>query len=109
LLGVVDGLGEQELVIGPVCDLSLLGRELQVQIADRDVVPIRLIERGTAGNRTLHPRDVGIVKRRTPERVDRTDVLLRHVATSWYQGRVSVTLTGWSAIELPERSRWRTR
>ncbi len=28
---------------------------------------------------------------------------LRSVATSWYEGRVSVALTGWSSIEFPER------
>ncbi len=33
-------------------------------------------------------------------------VRLVAVATSWYDGRVSVALTGWSRIDSPERGRW---
>ncbi|QLH79813.1 DNA-binding protein [Halosimplex rubrum] len=33
-------------------------------------------------------------------------VRLRHVEKSWYEGRVSVAVTGWSTIEFPERGRW---
>ncbi|WP_324759499.1 DNA-binding protein [Haloarcula montana] len=32
-------------------------------------------------------------------------VRFRSVATSWYEGRISVALTGWSRIEFPERER----
>ncbi|QLH79667.1 hypothetical protein HZS55_21255 [Halosimplex rubrum] len=35
-------------------------------------------------------------------------VRLRSVEKSWYEGRVSVAVTGWSEIELPERERWWT-
>lgn len=34
------------------------------------------------------------------------DVVLRNVAKSWYEGRCSVAVTGWSQIEFPERGRW---
>jgi ssDNA-binding replication factor A large subunit len=33
-------------------------------------------------------------------------VRLIDVATSWYDGRVSVALTGWSRVDFPERDRW---
>jgi hypothetical protein len=33
-------------------------------------------------------------------------VVFRNVSKSWYQGRVSVALTGWSRVEFPERERW---
>ncbi|WP_436932695.1 DNA-binding protein [Halosimplex halobium] len=33
-------------------------------------------------------------------------VRLRAVEKSWYEGRVSVAVTGWSQIEFPERGRW---
>ncbi|WP_415383289.1 DNA-binding protein [Halosimplex sp. TS25] len=33
-------------------------------------------------------------------------VRLRHVEKSWYEGRVSVAVTGWSRIEFPDRGRW---
>jgi ssDNA-binding replication factor A large subunit len=33
-------------------------------------------------------------------------VQLRSVATNWYEGRVSVAVTGWSDIHVPERGRW---
>lgn len=33
-------------------------------------------------------------------------VRLVDVATSWYDGRVSVALTGWSRVDFPERDRW---
>ncbi|WP_246391824.1 DNA-binding protein [Halosimplex pelagicum] len=35
-------------------------------------------------------------------------VRLRNVEKSWYQGRVSVAVTGWSEIEFPEKDRWWT-
>ena len=35
-------------------------------------------------------------------------VRLRNVEKSWYQGRVSVAVTGWSEIEFPEKERWWT-
>lgn len=34
------------------------------------------------------------------------EVVLREAAKSWYNGRVSVALTGWSSVEFPERERW---
>lgn len=33
-------------------------------------------------------------------------VRLHNVARNWYQGRVSVAVTGWSAVSFPERDRW---
>jgi ssDNA-binding replication factor A large subunit len=33
-------------------------------------------------------------------------VRLREVEKSWYEGRVSVAVTGWSQIEFPDRGRW---
>ncbi|QLH78311.1 DNA-binding protein [Halosimplex rubrum] len=33
-------------------------------------------------------------------------VRLRAVEKSWYEGRVSVAVTGWSQIEFPDRERW---
>jgi hypothetical protein len=36
------------------------------------------------------------------------EVILRGVKTSWYEGRVSVAVTGWSEIQFPERERWWT-
>ncbi|AHG01525.1 DNA-binding protein (plasmid) [Halostagnicola larsenii XH-48] len=33
-------------------------------------------------------------------------VRFRAAAKSWYQGRCSLALTGWSRIEFPERGRW---
>ncbi|SIR74002.1 ssDNA-binding replication factor A, large subunit [Haladaptatus litoreus] len=33
-------------------------------------------------------------------------VQLRSVATNWYEGRVSVAVTGWSTLHFPERGRW---
>ena len=33
-------------------------------------------------------------------------VRLREVEKSWYEGRVSVAVTGWSTIEFPDRRRW---
>ncbi|ODR80169.1 DNA-binding protein [Haladaptatus sp. W1] len=33
-------------------------------------------------------------------------VQLRSVAKNWYEGRVSVAVTGWSCIHSPERGRW---
>ncbi|WP_436926204.1 DNA-binding protein [Halosimplex amylolyticum] len=33
-------------------------------------------------------------------------VRLRNVEKSWYQGRVSVAVTGWSEMEFPEKDRW---
>jgi ssDNA-binding replication factor A large subunit len=33
-------------------------------------------------------------------------VEIHRAATSWYQGRVSVALTGWSRVQFPERGRW---
>ncbi|WP_459193172.1 DNA-binding protein [Halosimplex sp. J119] len=33
-------------------------------------------------------------------------VQLRQVEKSWYEGRVSVAVTGWSTIEFPDRGRW---
>ncbi|WP_135365012.1 DNA-binding protein [Halosimplex halophilum] len=35
-------------------------------------------------------------------------VRLRNVEKSWYQGRVSVAVTGWSEVEFPEKDRWWT-
>jgi len=34
------------------------------------------------------------------------EVILRGVKTSWYEGRVSVAVTGWSDIQFPEREAW---
>jgi ssDNA-binding replication factor A large subunit len=34
------------------------------------------------------------------------EVILRGVKTSWYEGRVSVAVTGWSAVQFPEREEW---
>jgi ssDNA-binding replication factor A large subunit len=33
-------------------------------------------------------------------------VQIRQAAKSWYQGRVSVALTGWTQVSFPERDRW---
>ncbi|GAB3022273.1 DNA-binding protein [Natronobiforma cellulositropha] len=33
-------------------------------------------------------------------------VRFRNVSRSWYQGRPSVAVTGWSRLEFPERGRW---
>ncbi|WP_436932485.1 DNA-binding protein [Halosimplex halobium] len=33
-------------------------------------------------------------------------VRLREVEKSWYEGRVSVAVTGWSQVEFPDRGRW---
>jgi hypothetical protein len=33
-------------------------------------------------------------------------VRLHHVEKNWYEGRVSVAVTGWSTIEFPERGQW---
>jgi len=33
-------------------------------------------------------------------------VRLREVEKGWYEGRVSVAVTGWSTIEFPDRGRW---
>ncbi|WP_049985752.1 DNA-binding protein [Halobellus rufus] len=33
-------------------------------------------------------------------------VQFHDVATSWYQGRVSIAVTGWSRLSFPERERW---
>lgn len=33
-------------------------------------------------------------------------VHLRHVEKNWYEGRVSVAVTGWSEVEFPEKGRW---
>jgi hypothetical protein len=33
-------------------------------------------------------------------------VVLRNVSKSWYEGRCSVAVTGWSSIHFPERGRW---
>jgi len=33
-------------------------------------------------------------------------VVLRNVAKSWYEGRCSVAVTGWSSIHFPERGQW---
>ncbi|WP_231186355.1 DNA-binding protein [Haladaptatus sp. DYF46] len=33
-------------------------------------------------------------------------VQLRSVAKNWYEGRVSVAVTGWSTLHFPERDRW---
>jgi len=33
-------------------------------------------------------------------------VRLRNVEKSWYQGRVSVAVTGWSEVEFPEKDQW---
>jgi len=33
-------------------------------------------------------------------------VRLRNVEKSWYEGRVSVAVTGWSQVEFPERGEW---
>ncbi|WP_267644096.1 DNA-binding protein [Haloarchaeobius amylolyticus] len=33
-------------------------------------------------------------------------VRMRNVAKNWYQGRVSVAVTGWSRLIFPERGRW---
>ncbi|WP_436909001.1 DNA-binding protein [Halosimplex marinum] len=33
-------------------------------------------------------------------------VRLREVEKSWYEGRVSVAVTGWSKVEFPNRGRW---
>ncbi|MFC7132729.1 MULTISPECIES: DNA-binding protein [Salinibaculum] len=35
-------------------------------------------------------------------------VRLYNVATNWYEGRVSVALTGWSRVHFPERGQWWT-
>jgi hypothetical protein len=35
-------------------------------------------------------------------------VRLRNVEKSWYEGRVSVAVTGWSQVEFPERGEWWT-
>jgi ssDNA-binding replication factor A large subunit len=33
-------------------------------------------------------------------------VRIRDAARNWYQGRVSVAVTGWSTVTFPERGRW---
>jgi hypothetical protein len=33
-------------------------------------------------------------------------VRIQKAATSWYQGRISVALTGWSTVDFPERGEW---
>ena len=33
-------------------------------------------------------------------------VCIHGAAKSWYQGRVSVAVTGWSTVHTPERGRW---
>jgi len=35
-------------------------------------------------------------------------VRLRNVEKNWYEGRISVAVTGWSKIEFPKRGRWWT-
>jgi len=43
-----------------------------------------------------------------PEVREGEEVILRGVQKSWYEGRVSVALTGWSEVRFPERGRWWT-
>jgi hypothetical protein len=46
-------------------------------------------------------------KRSTQPRVAEGEtVVFRNVSKSWYQGRGSVALTGWSRVEFPEHERW---
>jgi len=33
-------------------------------------------------------------------------VRIHEAATNWYEGRISVAVTGWSIIHFPERGRW---
>jgi hypothetical protein len=43
-----------------------------------------------------------------PEVCEGEEVVLRGVKTSWYEGRVSVAVTGWSEVQFPEREQWWT-
>lgn len=45
-------------------------------------------------------------KSRQPVVEEGERVVFRNVATSWYQGRVSVAVTGRSRLSFPERERW---
>jgi len=41
-----------------------------------------------------------------PEVREGEEVILRGVKKSWYEGRVSVAVTGWSEVRFPEREAW---
>jgi ssDNA-binding replication factor A large subunit len=120
---IVDGAGVMSAVVGVFEEL---------QRAPGQVIPISSIEdvkrrevsiegRVTQLWNPSHPRiaQVGLIEdesgrtkvtvwKRSNQPLMREGerVRLYDAARSWYEGRCSVALTGWSSISFPERGRW---
>lgn len=120
---VVDGAGLMSAVVGVYEELRTAPGQV-IPIADvQDVNRNEVSIRGRVETlwKPLHPKiqQVGLIEDatgavkftiwrasgKTMVREGET-VELRSVARSWYEGRVSVAVTGWSTVFFPERGQW---
>ncbi|WP_423743927.1 DNA-binding protein (plasmid) [Haladaptatus sp. SPP-AMP-3] len=120
---VVDGTSLMSAVVGVYEELRMAPGQV-IPIADvQDVNRKEVSIQGRVKTlwESTHPKiqqvglledDTGTIKftvwrasRKTMVREGET-VELESVAKNWYEGRVSVAVTGWSAIHVPERGRW---
>jgi len=83
-------------------EVSIQGRVVQLWVpASPAISQVGLIE--DESGRTKFT----VWKKSNPKSVQEGEKVCIHgAAKSWYQGRVSVAVTGWSTIHTPERGRW---
>jgi len=98
--GVVVPIGKLESISRE--EVSIEGRVVQLWDSSSPVIAqVGLIE--DESGRTKFTSFV----RSNPKSVQEGEQVCIHgAAKSWYQGRVSVAVTGWSTIHTPERGRW---
>jgi hypothetical protein len=98
--GVLVPIGKLEAINRE--EVSIAGRVVQLwEPASPVIAQVGLIE--DESGRTKFTSFV----RSNPKSVQEGEKVCIHgAAKSWYQGRVSVAVTGWSTIHTPERGRW---
>ncbi|WP_458189473.1 DNA-binding protein [Haladaptatus sp. NG-WS-4] len=120
---VVDGTGMMSAVVGVYEELRTAPGQV-IPIADvQDVNRKEVSIQGVVKTlwTSVHPKiqqvglledETGTIKftvwraSRKTKVLEGENVQLRSVAKNWYEGRVSVAVTGWSTISSPDRDRW---
>ncbi|WP_128478942.1 replication factor A [Halorussus pelagicus] len=93
-IGKLEGVNRKEV--------SISGRVTQLWDADSPAIQqVRLIE-----DESGQTKVTSWVASNQPQMEEGERVCIRGAAKNWYNGRVSVALTGWSTVHFPERGRW---
>ncbi len=98
--GVVVPIGTLEKINRQ--EVSIAGRVVQLwEPASPAIAQVGLIE-----DESGRTKFTSWVKSDAPWMEEGEKVCILGAAKSWYQGRVSVAVTGWSTVMFPERGRW---